>query len=286
MKSSPRARPWLIAAAVALVAFTVVGFFVLPPIVKAQAEQRLSKELGRTVTLGKVRINPYALSLTLENFDIREKDGKASFLGWNRLYVNFDALASLTGDWVLSEIELDGFHAAVAIKPDGSFNFSDLLPNVSTLGTTLPNTAPPAKPMRPVRVGRLAVSRAGVDFNDHSRKHPFTSVIGPATFVLTGFRTGTLSADPLESRGEFSVENLVLKKYTPYFEERVRADLADGKLTVRGHYEAAIAAGKQTLRLVDGEVHLRDTSGLAAGDIVKVLIEDADEHDLFGVVAG
>ncbi|MCF8707491.1 30S ribosomal protein S12 methylthiotransferase RimO [Rhizorhapis sp. SPR117] len=34
---------------------------------------------------------------------------------------------------------------------------------------------------------------------------------------------------------------------------------------------------------IDGEVHLRDTSGLKAGDIIDVLIEDADEHDLFGV---
>ena len=34
---------------------------------------------------------------------------------------------------------------------------------------------------------------------------------------------------------------------------------------------------------IDGEVHLRDAGGLAAGDVVPVLIEDADEHDLYGV---
>ena len=37
---------------------------------------------------------------------------------------------------------------------------------------------------------------------------------------------------------------------------------------------------------IDGEVFLRDTVGLAQGDIVPVLIEDADEHDLFGVPSG
>ena len=36
---------------------------------------------------------------------------------------------------------------------------------------------------------------------------------------------------------------------------------------------------------IDGEVHLRDAGHLAQGDIVRVAIEDADEHDLFGVVA-
>lgn len=34
---------------------------------------------------------------------------------------------------------------------------------------------------------------------------------------------------------------------------------------------------------IDGEVQLRDTIGLKPGDIVPVLIEDADDHDLFGV---
>jgi ribosomal protein S12 methylthiotransferase len=34
---------------------------------------------------------------------------------------------------------------------------------------------------------------------------------------------------------------------------------------------------------IDGEVHLRDAESLSEGDIVQVLIEDADEHDLFGV---
>jgi len=34
---------------------------------------------------------------------------------------------------------------------------------------------------------------------------------------------------------------------------------------------------------IDGEVHLRDSGGLKTGDIVRARIEDADEHDLYGV---
>ena len=36
---------------------------------------------------------------------------------------------------------------------------------------------------------------------------------------------------------------------------------------------------------IDGSVFLRDAGGLAQGDIVPVRIEDADDHDLFGVTA-
>ena len=34
---------------------------------------------------------------------------------------------------------------------------------------------------------------------------------------------------------------------------------------------------------IDGEVHLRDSAGIQAGDIITVQVEDADDHDLFGV---
>ena len=34
---------------------------------------------------------------------------------------------------------------------------------------------------------------------------------------------------------------------------------------------------------IDGEVHLRDAGGLRSGDIVSARVEDADEHDLYGV---
>lgn len=36
---------------------------------------------------------------------------------------------------------------------------------------------------------------------------------------------------------------------------------------------------------IDGEVHLRDAGALATGDIVRVVVEDSDEHDLFGALA-
>ena len=34
---------------------------------------------------------------------------------------------------------------------------------------------------------------------------------------------------------------------------------------------------------IDGEVHLRDSGALQAGNIIRAKIEEADEHDLYGV---
>jgi len=52
-------------------------------------------------------------------------------------------------------------------------------------------------------------------------------------------------------------------------------DLVDG--------DGATGRSKADAPEIDGEVHLRDAGHLKPGDIIAVQVEDADEHDLFGV---
>jgi uncharacterized protein involved in outer membrane biogenesis len=256
-------------------AFTVGGFFVLPPIIKSQLQQRLGAELGRTVTVGQVRLNPFALSVTLEDFALREADGTAVFVGWRRLRADFEALASLRGDWVLGKIELDGLRAAVRVRPDGALNFSDILAKLAARPA-----GPDSPPGRALHLVRLHVSEARIDFADDSRTQPFTTVVGPLTFEVSDLHTGgarrapyrfaaateagekiawqgTLHAAPFRSSGELTLENILLAKYAPYYREFTRTDLADGKLTVRARYEVNLDTAQRRLRLVDGAVQLR-----------------------------
>jgi hypothetical protein len=279
MKRASRLRRWLFVAVILVSVFTIVGFFVLPPVAKSQLQKRLSAELGRRVTVDKIRVNPYALSVTLEKFAILEPDNAATFVGWRKLYVNVDLLSSLWREWAVSEVALDGFESRVGINPDQSFTFSDILAKVSARPK---ETAPAStKPGRPIRVGKLQVSDARFDFSDRSRPKPFATTVGPMTFTLTGFRTvseqgapyrfaavtesgerfswtGTLQADPPSSLGEFNVENIQLVKYAPYHDDRHQADVTDGKLSVRGRYEVSLAEGKRIAKLIDGAVQVRD----------------------------
>src|SRR5687768_7572576 len=160
MKRPSRVRRWITIGAILLILFTLVGFFVVPPIVRSQLEKRLSAQLGRRVTVEKVRLNPYTMAMTLEKFAILETDNTTKFLGWRRLLVNADPWSSWK-EWVVSEIALDGFESRVAIHADSTFNFSDLLTKLAPAAKT-----PPEKPARAVRIASLQVSGARVDFSD------------------------------------------------------------------------------------------------------------------------
>ena len=58
--------------------------------------------------------------------------------------------------------------------------------------------------------------------------------------------------------------------------QSVLIDVVDGQGGASGRSKADAPE-------IDGEVHLRDAEGLTVGEVVDVAIEDADDHDLFGV---
>jgi ribosomal protein S12 methylthiotransferase len=52
---------------------------------------------------------------------------------------------------------------------------------------------------------------------------------------------------------------------------------------VDGETGGATGRSKADAPEIDGEVHLRNAGGLQPGDITSARVEDADEHDLYGV---
>jgi hypothetical protein len=269
----------------AFVVFTVAGFLVAPSIIKAQLEKRASAALGRTVTLGKVRMNPYAMAVTLENLNVSGKEGAGSFLGWERLYVNFDPLASITGTWTFGTIELDGLHVAARVDKDGKFDFDDILQRLAADSTDAPKTSAPT-PTPAVHLGSLKVNRARVDFSDVSRYRPFATTLGPLTFGLTEFRTigqrgapynlevvseagerlvwtGTLGVEPFRSTGNLALENIDLAKYLAYYGDLLTAELQTGKLTLRSRYELDFTVGAPVTKVSGGMLQL---SGVKIAD--------------------
>jgi len=303
-RKKDKTRQRVIIAAGVLLAYTLIGFFGLPPIIKSQLEKRASAALGRAVTVGEVRFNPYAASLTLERLDVRLKDGPGSFLGWDRLYVNLEPIGSLFGSWKMGAVELDGFHVAAVLKKDGSFNFTDIIDRLNA--TAAPASAGPAKPARPLRIGSLKVQGARVDFSDETHPRLFATTIGPVSFGLTEFHTavaqgapyhfeaitevgekltwtGTLSAAPVASAGELKLEGILLSKYAPYYAEHMRAEVTEGKLSVQGRYEINLTEGQRVMKLQDGMIQLRGLKLLEPA--TKAAVVDLPSLDVTGINA-
>ena len=79
--------------------------------------------------------------------------------------------------------------------------------------------------------------------------------------------TARISADKLAAKVGSTIEVLI--------------DAVDGATGGNG---GATGRSKADAPEIDGEVHLRDAGHLSPGDIVRVTIEDSDEHDLYGAI--
>jgi hypothetical protein len=266
---------WLAAAAILIAAYAALGFLIAPGIVRRQIEERLGAALHRPVTVAEVRLNPFALSVTILGFQAKDRDG-SPFVAFDRLYVNYDLLAILGKEVDLAAVELDRPFARVALDATGRLNFQDLLEKA---GSGAPES--PSEGGFAVLVRRLRIAGASVAFSDRSRRRPFETTLGPITLDLSNLRTrrkdhespysfsgqsesgesfawsGNVLLDPIRSRGTFTLENVLLPKYATYTQDATPAELRSGTAGLRATYDVEWGPGRRVLKLVDGALSVR-----------------------------
>src|SRR3954466_5567299 len=133
---------WLRWGIILLLSYTIFGFLILPLIVRAVAVKQLSKQLDRRVSIRKVRINPYALSGSIQGLLIKDNDGEP-FISWDEIYGNFQLSSFFGKAWAFKEVHASRPFIRVQINKDYTFNFSDLLKNFAG------DPSAPATPRKP-----------------------------------------------------------------------------------------------------------------------------------------
>ncbi|MCK0512926.1 DUF748 domain-containing protein [Aromatoleum buckelii] len=110
-----------------VVAIAILGFLVLPPAVRHFGARFVGDSIGRTVTIEKIRINPFALSMTVGGFNIAEADGQGSAFSFGTLYANLQAESLFRGGPVLRELRLERPQGHFVRLESGRNNWSDVL---------------------------------------------------------------------------------------------------------------------------------------------------------------
>lgn len=271
-----RWRKWLIAATGALVLHAILGFLVLPMVLKRVIPEQAGRALGRAVSLERVRTNPFTLSITIDGFQVKDPDGSA-LLDWNRLYVNAELWPLLRKRLDFKVIDLDRPRFHVVLEKGGRLNFSDILDRLSKPAAAEPSSSEPME----LAVDHLRVAQAQLAFLDRSLPQPFSSILGPITIDLERFRTerdarspyafkgrteagetfvwdGTVGTQPLKSAGVLELSGLRLPKYAPYYQDQVAFRLESGLATAKASYEFEWSEKRHAVRIMDGSIALQD----------------------------
>ncbi len=220
----------LLVAVALLLVYTLAGFFLAPPLIKRQLEGYVKADLGRRLTIERVRLNPFSLSLLLEGASLTEADGKP-LLAFDRFGANVQLRSLADWAWVFSEVRLERPRVHLRIAPDGVFNVSRLMADAAGVDTP---DKPPAAPEPSSRLRldfrHLAIREGTLVFSDESQTPRSEAVVKPITLEVSNLTTlpgndgrqavtatlpnggvlkwkGRISLMPFSSDGELSLRN-------------------------------------------------------------------------------
>jgi hypothetical protein len=278
------------AGAVFLV-YVLVGFFVLPLIIKSQLVKRLPGITKRQAAVRQVKFNPLVLALTIRGLSLTEPNGQV-FASWEELYVNFQLSSVFRFAWTFAEIGLKQPYGHVALFKDGRFNFANMFDETAP---------PPPKPEKPgalprVNVWWLHIDDGAVALDDETHRLPLHTEFKPINISLTDLTTragkdsvyafearsdsgrtfswaGSLVVQPFESRGHFELAGAELSRCTPVIRDYLRSEITEGRFNVSADYALAAGTNGFDATLKYGHVELAGlkVKDLNTGEIVTTI---------------
>ncbi len=261
--------------------YALLGFIVGPYLIKSYVVPKLAEKLGRPVLLQDVEVNPFTLSVRLVGLDIQEQD-RTSVLGFDELFVNFEAISLLRRVYGFDEIRIVRPFALVKIRSDGTLNLVSLVPPAEEP----PPPQQPKAPLPPIEIDLLQVKLGVMEYRDESKRRPVSIDVVPIELTLHKFTTqpgvgnahsftaefgqgerlrwdGVFTLEPLESHGTLALANIRLPGFWKKIEDQFKFDVRSGDLNVDLRYSFDTLASPVNLRVSDGKIAL---TNLAAGE--------------------
>ena len=266
--------------------YVLLGFFVAPGLVRDNARDALAELTGREVVISEVKINPLALSATVNGFAINDEQTDV-LLGFNQLYVNFELSSLFRWSWHFSQVDLDGLTVRGQRNPGSVFNFDDVLAHIDSQLTDSaedvePEPAPEDAGALPnISVGALALTNGDLRYTEAAGKEPHQLVL-PVAFTVTNFSTvakgenqngyairlegpdggafdwdGRFEFSPFLAQGRLSIEKVDLVSLAKLAQGEVRFTVPSGELDLQTDYLFTTEPGTRVV-VSNGELTLRE----------------------------
>jgi hypothetical protein len=162
-------RRALIGLIVVLGVIAVIGFLVLPMILRPMLEKDLSAALDRKVAIGRLQLNPFALSATLSNVTVDERGDGPPMVTLAQGYANAELMSLFRWAPVVNSLKLTQPVLRLVRNPDKSYNFSDILERALS--------GPPGPPPR-FALSNIEIVDGQIEFDDRPEhvKHEITQL--------------------------------------------------------------------------------------------------------------
>ncbi|TFH28696.1 MAG: hypothetical protein E4H00_08325, partial [Myxococcales bacterium] len=154
-----------------VLSYAVIGFWIVPAVLRAKVPPLLTETLGRKVTVDAIRLDPFALSLSLRGLRISEADD-GDFVSVREIFVNRQASSIFRRALPLREARITAPSIRIRISPEGELSFADITERLAGNEDHDASEVADKKPF-PVIIQNVRIERGQVAFRDESRSTPF-----------------------------------------------------------------------------------------------------------------
>jgi hypothetical protein len=259
-----RVRFWLITA---VLVYTLAGFFAVPWLLEHFAVKEV-QELGRSLKVGRVRVNPFVLDIRVEDAELRDTDGSL-LVAYEDYYWNVQLSSLINRAWTFREIRLIGLKLNAerfSLDDNNLGRFADSFPEKGS-----PDGDPAGQGLPRVIIHDLRVVDGRLGITDHVYERDFETELGPITIQVRNLSTlpdssgrqqvtvvtedggsiawdGELQLSPLSSSGQVTVRGRSLTEVHRYLDLLVPFTSSGGEFEADFDYSFA--------RSADGELEL------------------------------
>jgi len=112
---------------IAIIFYTLTGFFAAPPLLKFILEKKIPESLHRNASIEKIKLNPFTLTATIDNFVLRQQENTANFISFDRLFVDMQISSLIKRALVITSFQISGPQVNFTRLSGSEYTFSDLL---------------------------------------------------------------------------------------------------------------------------------------------------------------
>ncbi|MEN8231461.1 MAG: DUF748 domain-containing protein [Thermodesulfobacteriota bacterium] len=266
----------LIGIAIAFLLYSVIGFLVLPAVLKNTLEKKLSENLKRSVSIETIQINPYLFKAAVNNFLVKDLSKDHHFVAFDQLFIDLEAFSLFKRALVIKTLTLTGPRVNLARFKDLSYNFSDIV------GSSSPKEKTDSKPFL-FSVNNIEIINGAIVFLDEPKdtthkvenlnlaipflsnvvheveinvQPAFSAIINDTPVNLTG-RTIPFH-DTRRTVFDIQVNNIDIPEYLAYLPKSGNLTLKSGYLDIMAVLGFEMQPGNKPAITLTGDFSLRE----------------------------
>ena len=238
---------------------------VAPAVLQDQLVKQIDKHLHRSASVDTIEINPYALSLSVQGFELADTDGTA-LVSFDEFAINLQLSSLFRWAWTFAEIRLDSPQLFYERFDNGDSRLDQLLSELTPTDTT---PAPISEGHREstglprLLVHSLVLNQGQATLIDRQPETPIDLALGPINIAVEQLSTlpnqhgqqqvavqlpaggqlswqGSIGMSPFTSSGTLLLDNFQLQRLTPYLASQLAVEDFTTTISSQLNYQVSV----------------------------------------------